>query len=84
MTTWQCRSAVAQMQPDQFWLAGRCDGNRVIVYFDAVQFHGTVPSTARKIADPVAGGFLKPVELPPSHVAQFLKGHDEREHFLFG
>src|SRR5882762_7602980 len=58
-TTWQCHAALAQKKlAEQFWLAGRYDGNRVIVYFDAVQFHGTVPHTARRIADPAVGGFF--------------------------
>jgi len=83
-TTWQCHAALAQKKlAEQFWLAGRYDGNRVIVYFDAVQFHGTVPHTARRIADPAVGGFFMPMELPTSYVAQFLKAPD-MERFALG
>jgi hypothetical protein len=41
-----------QNAPERFWLAGRYDGNRVVVYFDAVKFGGTLSSNARKIAHP--------------------------------
>jgi hypothetical protein len=37
---------------ERFWVAGRYDGNRVIVYFDAVKFNGTVPKTARHLGRP--------------------------------
>ena len=37
-----------QKGPERFWLAGRYDGNRVVVYFDAVQFKGTMSSNARR------------------------------------
>jgi len=83
ITTWQCHAALAQKTPERFWLAGRYDGNRVIVYFDAVKFHGTVPHTAKRIADPVVGGFFMPMELPTSYVAQFLRTPDV-EHFALG
>ena len=61
-----------QSQPERFWLAGRYDGNRVIVYFDAVKFNRTVPADAQKIVQPVVDGFYDPVELPASYIAQFL------------
>ena len=35
--------------PERFWLAGRYDGNRVVVYFDTVQFGGAMSSKGRKI-----------------------------------
>ena len=73
----------AQTQPERFWLAGRYDGNRVIVYFDAVKFNGTVPSNAQKLAPPVAERFFDPVELPASYIAQFQKGPNA-EHFALG
>lgn len=38
---------------ERFWLAGRYDGYRIIVYFDVVKFNGTVPSIAEKLTDPV-------------------------------
>jgi hypothetical protein len=81
--SWQCHAALAQKTPERFWLAGRYDGDRVIVYFNAVQFHGTVPTTAKRIADPVVGGFFMPEELPTSYIAQFLKTPDV-EHFALG
>ena len=65
--------AYGQSQPERFWLAGRYDGNRVIVYFDAVKFNRTVPADAHKIVQPVVNGFYDPVELPASYIAQFLK-----------
>jgi hypothetical protein len=61
----------AERQP--FWLAGRYDGNRVIIYFDSVKFNNTVPSNAPRIVAPVAEGFYLPVELPANYVAEFLK-----------
>ncbi len=73
INTMFCLAAPAQTQPERFWLAGRYDGNRVIVYFDAVKFNGTLPPTAKVIADPVAGGFFAPVELTPNYLARFLK-----------
>jgi hypothetical protein len=73
VATAQCASTPTQTEASRFWLAGRYDGNRIIVYYDAVQFHGTVPHTAKRIVDPVVGGFFMPVELPASNVAQFLK-----------
>jgi len=76
-------SASAQSQPERFWLAGRYDGNRVIVYFDAVKFNKTVPPGARKITQPVAEGFFDPVELPASYIAQFQKKAGA-EHFSLG
>jgi len=78
-----CTPLSAETPPERFWLAGRYDGRRVIIYFDAVQFHGTVPPTAKKIPDPVAGGFLIPIKLPASYVAQFQKKPDA-EHFALG
>ena len=72
-----------QMKPERFWLAGRYDGNRVVVYFEAVKFEGTVPSAARKLAPPLAGAFFEPVELPASYIARFQKTPDA-EHFAIG
>lgn len=76
-------SAFGQSQREHFWLAGRYDGNRVIIYFDAVKFNKTVPSDARRITDPVVGGFFQPVELPASYIAQFQK-RPNTEHFALG
>ena len=69
-------SAPLQSTPQRFWIAGRYDGNRVIVYFDAVKFAGNLPSDAVKIAYPVARGFFDPVALPESYTVQFQNGRD--------
>ncbi len=73
-------AALAQTQPDRVWLAGRCDGNRLVVYFDVVQFNGTIPPDAEKLVCPIAVGFFCPVKLPASYIAQFQKGPN-MEHF---
>ncbi len=65
--------AFAQDQPQRFWLAGRYDRNRVIVYFDAVKFNGTLPTAEMKLA-PVATLFFDAVEVPASFIASFQKG----------
>jgi hypothetical protein len=75
--------AFGQNEAEHFWLAGRYDGNRVVIYFDAVKFKGTMSSNARKIAEPVASGFFAPVELPASYVAQFQETPNA-EHFAIG
>lgn len=75
--------ACGQKKPERFWLAGRYDGNRVVVYFEAVKFEGTMPSNARKLAPPVADAFFEPVELPASYVARFQKKLNA-EHFIIG
>ncbi len=65
--------AVAQTPKPRFWLAGRYDGNHIIVFFDAVKFNGTVPRTARPLAVPTTFGFLFQRELPANYVAQITK-----------
>jgi len=75
--------ALAQTQPERFWLAGRYDWNRIVVYFDAVQFNGTIPPQAQKIPCPVEVGFFCPVKLPASYIAQMQKGTNA-EHFGLG
>jgi hypothetical protein len=75
--------ALAQTQPDRVWLAGRYDGNRLVVYFDAVLFNGTVPRDAEKLVCPIAVGFFCPVKLPASYVAQLQK-KPNMEHFALG
>lgn len=67
-----CAQLFAQYPPQRFWVAGRYDGNRIVVYFDTVQFKGTMSAQARKIAPPVASLFFDPVEIPASYVAKFL------------
>jgi hypothetical protein len=69
-------SAQCQTKPDRVWLAGRYDGNRVIIYFDAVRFDDTLPPNAARIVDPVAGRFFQPVRLSASYLANFLKESD--------
>jgi hypothetical protein len=63
----------AQTKPDHFWLAGRYDGNRVIIYFDAVRFGNTLPPNTPQLVEPVTGGFFLPVSLSASYLADFLK-----------
>jgi hypothetical protein len=48
ITAMHCPAALAQAQPDRVWLAGRYDGTRLVVYFDAVQFNGTIPPRRRE------------------------------------
>ena len=72
-----------QNQSERFWLAGRYDGDRVVIYFDAVKFKGTIPSNARKIVNPVAAAFFNPVELPASFITRFQKTPNA-EHFAIG
>lgn len=75
--------SLAQSHPERFWLAGRYDGNRIIVYFDAVKFNGTVPTNVEKLACPIALGFFCPVKLPANYIAQFQK-EPNAEHFALG
>lgn len=72
-----------QSRPERFWLAGRYDGNRVVIYFDAVKFEGTMSSNAREIAYPVVDAFFDPVELPAIYVGRFQKA-PSAEHFAIG
>jgi hypothetical protein len=78
-----CGSVLGQTESEPFWIAGRYDGNRVIIYFDAVKFNNTVPPNAPRIVDPVADGFFLPVELPASYIAQYQKGTNA-ERFALG
>ena len=54
----------------RLWLAGRYDGNRIVVFFDAVKFNGTVPRAARALTEPVTLGFLSQQELSPDYTAR--------------
>jgi hypothetical protein len=72
-----------QQTPERFWIAGRYDGNRVVVYFEKVQFEGTIASQAREIAPPVSDLFFNPVELPASYIAGF-QNKPNAEHFAIG
>src|SRR2546423_12359758 len=76
-------SVMGQSQTEQFWLGGRYDGNRVVVYFDKVKFKGTMSPVVKTIPPPVADGFFSPTELPPSYLARFLTSRNV-EHFAIG
>src|SRR4051812_39138376 len=72
----------AQGDTDQMWLAGRYDGNRVVVYFQETKFGGTLQGNAKPIAPPVAGGFFSPVEVSANYLAEFLS--PSAEHLNMG
>jgi hypothetical protein len=72
----------AQTKPERFWLAGRYDGNRVIVYFDAVKFEGALASSGHEIAPPIAMAFFHPVRVPAAFAARFKESNSE--HFALG
>jgi hypothetical protein len=72
--------APAQAPAPRFWVAGRYDGNHIVVFFDTAMFKGTVPRTARTLA-PAPTGFLSQKELPASYIAQLPRKPDaERFH----
>lgn len=77
------QTALAQAKPERFWLAGRYDGNRIIVYFNAVKFRGTLPLNTHDLAPPVAERFFDPQRLPETYAARFQKGPNA-EHFAVG
>jgi hypothetical protein len=64
-----------QKTDERYWLAGRYDGNRVLVYFDAVKFEGTMTANAHKIAPPVAAAFLSPLNFRQATLSAFRKLH---------
>jgi len=72
-----------QEPPERFWVAGRYDGNRIVVYFNKVRFEGAMSTKARKIAPPVSDLFFSPVELPISYIAE-LQNRPNAEHFAIG
>jgi hypothetical protein len=69
-------STRCQTLPERVWIAGRYDGNRVIIYFDAVKFNNTVPTDAPELVSPVANGFFPAIELPEAYIANLLKAPD--------
>jgi hypothetical protein len=73
---------VAQTQSERFWLAGRYDRTRIIVYFDAVAFNGTLPARAKRIV-PAAKEFFDAVEVSTKFMAPFQKTPSS-EHFGLG
>jgi hypothetical protein len=68
---------------ERFWLAGRYDRTRVVIYFEAVKFKDSFPSDAQRIAAPIAHGFFDPKVLPASSVAVF-QDEPGAEHFATG
>ena len=78
-----CHATPTQTEAERFWLAGRYDGNRIIVYFQGVKFKGTMPSSPYKLARAIAERFFDPVQLPASYIAQFQKG-PSAERFAIG
>ncbi|MGA7416323.1 MAG: hypothetical protein WBW33_37985 [Bryobacteraceae bacterium] len=70
----QSSPCLGKEKPERFWLAGRYDGNRVVVYFDAVKFGNNGPPNAIDIPYPVAKGFFAPVALPASYVKGLQHG----------
>jgi hypothetical protein len=72
----------AQTARERLWIGGRYDGNRVIVYFDAVKFGNTVPRGVR-IADPVADRLLSPIEVRAGYIGQF-ENEPGAERFALG
>jgi hypothetical protein len=75
--------AQAQKPQERYWLAGRYDANRVVIFFQAVTFGGTLPPDAQELPWPVASGFCCPVKLPASYLARFQKAPGA-EHFALG
>jgi hypothetical protein len=73
---------LAQTQPERFWLAGRYDRTRIIIYFDAVKFNGTLPATAKKLV-PEAVRFFEAVGISEKFIAPFQKAPSS-EHFAVG
>jgi hypothetical protein len=63
----------AQPPHPRAWLAGRYDGNRVIIYFNAVHFGPTPPADLPQLSPPVADAFFNPVTLPNNLLAKFGK-----------
>jgi hypothetical protein len=72
-----------QTKPERFWVAGRYDGDRVLVYFDSVKFEGTMNANSHRIAPPVVEGFFQPAEVSQSYIARFQKAPNS-ERFAIG
>src|SRR5579883_995841 len=77
-----CASLHAQSKHERFWLAGRYDGTRVLVYFDAVKFDGTLPPDAKSL-NPGVASFYDGVEISPTFLERFEK-QPTTEHFALG
>jgi hypothetical protein len=76
-------SIVSQAPPDRVWLAARYDRTRVVVYFDAVQFHGGFPGNARKIPEPTAEVLFPPQAVSAAGLAS-VQGKPGMERFAIG
>jgi hypothetical protein len=72
-----------QLSGERFWIAGRYDANRVIVYFDTVAFSDTLSSNSRPITPPVAKGFFGPVGIDQTFARRF-QGAPGAERFSLG
>jgi hypothetical protein len=83
LLTVRCTPSCAQKQSERYWLAGRYDGNRIVIYFDGVTFNRTMAAKARKIPQPVVEGFFEPVEVPANYIARF-QTTPNAEHFALG
>jgi hypothetical protein len=81
--TSQSFAASADSIAERFWLAGRYDGNRVIVYFDAVKFGAHFPPNVAPLAPAIAEGFFTPLRLSTAFVNS-MKRKPTAEHFHVG
>jgi hypothetical protein len=77
------RQVPAPSAAEKFWIAGRYDGNEVIVYFDKVAFGSAPIAGATKLPFPVADRFFSVVALPEAYVTQLQKA-PTAEHFKLG
>lgn len=69
--------------PEKYWLAGRYDGDRVIIYFYSSNFSGDASSFGRSIAAPVIEAFFDPFEIT-AHFLDRVKPSEGAEHFTIG
>jgi len=54
-----------------FWPAGRYDGDRIVVYFQAVKFGANFPASAPELAPPVASAFFSPMAVASRDIQRF-------------
>ena len=62
-----------QAKSERFWVAGRYDGNRILVYFDAVNLRERSRLPPANFAYPVADGFFEPWSFPQVTLASSRK-----------
>jgi hypothetical protein len=72
------RSLTPEAPAERIWIAGRYDGDRVVIYFATAHFHDTVPASAAKIAEPKADAFFDPDSLSRADVARFRDAGTEQ------